>query len=89
MYHYVISNIVYLCNRILVLEQTKIAAEAAGIEFEDINGCWDSQYLAITTYQKVEKLRRFPSRQDIEGGTSEITSTIFDGAEYDRRRNRQ
>lgn len=75
-------KIVYLCNRILVLEQTKIAAEAAGIEFEDINGCWDSQYLAITTYQKVEKLRRFPSRQDIEGGTSEITSTIFDGAEY-------
>ncbi len=75
-------KIVYLCNRVLVLEQTKIAAEAAGIEFEDINGCWDSQYLAITTYQKIEKLRRFPSRQDMEGGTSEITSTIFDGAEY-------
>lgn len=52
-------RILYLCNRLLVLEQTRVAAEADGIQFEEWDGCFVSRYFSITTYQKIEHKRSF------------------------------
>ena len=79
-------KIIYLCNRILLLDQVyKRAQNEYRIKFEEIEGCYDSEHLFLCTYQKIERRGHFPNYVDSNYPQSVLDKTyycVFDEAHY-------